>query len=143
MIRRTPQEIADFFGCYVFQGRARDNFYMTKGKPEWNGADFCLHSDGMLSLIDKAVVDIPTGHDWTHLYEPQMVSAETAHTTDTTHLGEVYAHKEYRIVTAHKEIDSEAFSKGVMAWIERGWRPAGGISFDKHGCPYQAMVRGI
>ena len=154
MIKRTPQEIADFFGGYVFQGRDRDSFYMTKGKPGWNGADFTLHCDGMLSLIDKAVVAIPADHDWTHLYEPQNITPESGIINEKSdencqksdlcpHSDEVYTHKEYRIVTAHKEIDSESFSKGVMAWIERGWVPSGGISFDKQGCPYQALVRGV
>ncbi len=149
MIRRTPQEIADFFGCYVFQGRARDNFYMTKGKPEWNGADFCLHSDGMLSLIDKAVVDIPTDHDWTHLYEPKMVSAETAHTTDTPHLGEIYTHREYCIIAENKP--SELMSK-VTEKLDDGWALAGGIAVEhlssnegyvQECLLYQAMVRGV
>ena len=62
---------------------------------------------------------------------------------DNKHQYEVHAQKEYRIVTAHKEIDPESFAKGVMAWVERGWVPAGGISFDKQGRPYQAMVRGV
>ena len=141
MIRRTPQEIADFFGCYVAETES-GFWFMIRHKPSLENGEWITRC-GLPYDIDSNIVEAPADHDWTHLYEPQMVSAETAHTTEAPHLGEVYAHKEYRIVTAHKEIDSEVFSKGVMAWIERGWRPAGGISFDKHGCPYQAMVRGV
>ena len=148
MIKRTPQEIADFFGSYVFQESDRDSFYMTKGKPVWNGADFVLNCDGMLSLIDKSVVDIPADHDWTHLYEPQKNPIEVfkdiqSRRESAPHQSEVHVEKEYMIVTAHKEIDADTFAEGVMIWIRAGWKPCGGISFDKKGCPYQAMVRGV
>lgn len=166
MIKRTPQEIADFFGCYVAQDD-KGAWYAYANKPDmipatdhvrgyWNSVD-----DSCSCLLYECLF-VPENHDWTELYEPQGKEGKTSgkfpcsdnkskdcysdqavSENKPAHLGEVYTHKEYRIVTAHKEIDSESFAKGVMAWVERGWIPTGGISFDKQGCPYQAMVRGV
>ena len=148
MIKRGPQEIADFFGCYVAQNE-KGAWYIYANKPDmipatdhargyWNSVN-----DSCSYLLYESLF-VPENHDWTHLYEPHPYSEKSADSDNKPdHLGEVYTHKEYRIVTAHKEIDSESFAKGVMAWVERGWIPAGGISFDKHGRPYQAMVRGL
>ena len=177
MIKRTPQEIADFFGCYV--ARDSDSYMfelftekpIIEHKPGWwrgNGGDVdCLPN----FIMPKEYY----GKDWTVLYSPDSrtnqqadegISPErgdagsyfgnNAHPdnkvesyyadrpdSDNKHQYEVHTHAEYRIVTAHKEIDPESFAKGVMAWVERGWVPAGGISFDKQGRPYQAMVRGV
>lgn len=166
MIKRTPQEIADFFQCYVAQQGCGDWTLFNKrpslrknfGMMGWEMND---HDNGY-SWIINGWVDAPADYEWTHLYEPQGKEGKTSGNFPCSdnkskdcysdqavsenkpdHLGEVYTHKEYRIVTAHKEIDSESFAKGVMAWVERGWIPTGGISFDKQGCPYQAMVRGV
>lgn len=157
MIKRTPQEIADFFGSYVFQESDRDSFYMTKGKPVWNGADFVLNCDGMLSLIDKSVVDIPADHDWTHLYEPQNMTPESQIINEESdencqksglcpHSGEVYTHKEYIVV--HDSFLSELAAK-VARHMENGWKLQGGVAIrhpenreDSHTF-YQAMVRGV
>lgn len=158
MIKRVPQEIADFFQCYVAQDEDGD-WYMYKDKPMRNeDRGIWVGSIDDPLRIPYMTVEIPDNHFWTMLYEPRSCSekirnsinkeasySEKAPVSENKpdHLGEVYTHKEYRIVTAHKEIDSESFAKGVMAWVERGWIPTGGISFDKQGCPYQAMVRGI
>ena len=34
MIRRDPQEIADFFGCYVAQNPETGGWYLFREKPE-------------------------------------------------------------------------------------------------------------
>lgn len=154
MIKRSPQEIADFFGCYVSQNFSGD-WFVHMDKPIMHKGAWISH-DGI--GFPNQLVEAPDDHDWEILYEPRPYSEKSADSINKeascsekalvsenkpAHLGEVYTQKEYRIVTAHKEIDSESFAKGVMAWVERGWIPAGGISFDKQGCPYQAMVRGI
>ena len=162
MIKRTPQEIADFFGCYVAQDKDGD-WYIYEKAPALELFDAMWKDGGRSAKTPhEAFMAVPDDHDWTHLYEPQGKEGKTSgkfpcsdnkskdcysdqavSENKPDHLGEVYTHKEYRIVTAHKEIDSESFAKGVMAWVERGWIPTGGISFDKQGCPYQAMVRGV
>ena len=162
MIKRTPQEIADFFGCYVFQGRSKDSFYMTQGKPAWNGADFCLHCDGILSLIDEGLVDIPENHDWTYLYEPRPCSTETADSDnkqdaysgkpadsdnkEAPHQSQVHVHQEYDVIYAEYP---ERLSIKVTQLIHEGWKPVGGIVClppahrEDSETFYQAMVRGL
>lgn len=150
MIKRTPQEIADFFGCYVFQGRDRDSFYMTKGKPGGNGADFTLHCDGMLSLIDKSVVDIPADHDWTHLYEPQDITPESGIINEESdencqkddlcpHQSEVHTHKEYQIIEGENTL---MLLYNVNYWLRNGYKLQGS-PFVMNNHVYQAMVRGV
>ena len=150
MIKRTPQEIADFFGCYVFQGHDRDSFYMTKGKPGWNGADFTLHCDGMLSLIDKSVVDIPADHDWTHLYEPQkkdpieVFKDIQSRKESAPHQIEVHVEKEYVLLG---EFQPDTLMQKVDELLKEGFRlygnPWTGPDSNYGYIHYQAMVRGV
>lgn len=162
MIKRTPQEIADFFQCYVSQNFSGD-WFVHMDKPVMHKGAWISH-DGI--GFPNQLVEAPDDHDWAILYEPcvcdtnknaqktheetheetqgyESITPDTSKSVDSPHIGEVYTHKEYHIVSAHKGIDPESFEKGVMAWVERGWKPCGGISFDKEGCPYQAMVRGV
>lgn len=163
MIKRTPQEVADFYQGYVFNSCSALSWVVTPDKPKIVNGEWTWDHDSILWFaLPVYALDVPVNHHWTHLYEPQGKEGKTSGNFPCSdnkskdcysdqavsenkpdHLGEVYTHKEYRIVTAHKEIDSESFAKGVMAWVERGWIPTGGISFDKQGCPYQAMVRGV
>ena len=152
MIKRTPQEIADFFGGYVVQSK-EGLWYMLNSKPKVEGNNWIGNGESSIR-INEGLISVSVNHDWTHLYEPQNITPESGIINEKSdencqksglcpHSGEVYTHKEYRLVEAHKGISPEAFSKGVMAWIERGWEPSGGIAFDKEGKPYQAMVRGL
>lgn len=139
MNSHTPQEWADITGCYVNQDK-NGLWYLHKFKPRllldkgyWDPekrfADFEMN-------IFSVLVSAPADHDWTTLYEPRKAD-------NAPHQSEVFIHKEYRIVKAHKEINPEAFAQGVAVWLNSGWKPCGGIAFDKEGCPYQAMVRGV
>lgn len=165
MIKRTPQEIADFFGCYVFQGCDRDNFYITKGKPGWNGADFVLHCDGMLSLIDKSVVDIPSDYDWTVLYSPNLGTNQQADegiSPESGDAGSYYGtdpHPDNKVesyyqnrpdfdnkhqyeVHAHREYKvvcytyENSLNEAVTSMMSEGWKPQGSIAIVYLGETY-------
>ena len=149
MIRRSPQEIADFFGCYIAKRNNLSLWTLYSEKPElngdgWKGSPLMIRGD-----LHPSLVNVPPDHDWTHLYEPQkkdpieVFKDIQSRRESAQHQSEVHVEKEYMIVTAHKEIDADTFAEGVMIWIRAGWKPCGGISFDKKGCPYQAMVRGV
>ena len=70
MIKRTPQEIADFFGCYVVMDKS-GRWYVYRNKPEivekdnvWdNLTGYCLY-------LDSYFIDTPANHDWHTFYEP-------------------------------------------------------------------------
>ena len=110
MIKRTPQEIADFFQCYVAQDEDGD-WYMYKDKPMRNeDRGIWVGSIDDPLRIPYMTVEIPDNHFWTMLYEPRSCSekirnsinkeasySEKAPVSENKpdHLGEVYTHKEY------------------------------------------------
>ena len=69
MIRRTPQEIADFFGCYVAETES-GFWFMIRHKPSLENGEWITRC-GLPYDIDSNIVEAPADHDWTHLYEPQ------------------------------------------------------------------------
>ena len=72
MIKRTPQEIADFFGCYVVMDKS-GRWYVYRNKPERREKDNVWDNlTGYCLYLDSYFVDIPANHDWTTLYEPAI-----------------------------------------------------------------------
>lgn len=72
MIKRTPQEIADFFGCYVVMDKS-GRWYVYRNKPERREKDNVWDNlTGYCLYLDCYFVDIPANHDWTTLYEPAL-----------------------------------------------------------------------
>lgn len=79
IIKRSPQEIADIFQCYVVQASKYEgsSFRCSAEKPK-------LSPDGerweMKSWIDipDELIEIPENHIWTQLYEPQPCSGEAS-----------------------------------------------------------------
>lgn len=72
MSKRTPQEIADFFGCYVVMDKI-GIWYAYPNKPEIREEDECWFEPLSFSLyLNDYFIDIPANHDWTTLYEPAI-----------------------------------------------------------------------
>lgn len=82
--RRTPQEIADFFNCYVAMDE-KGSWYMHEHAPMLKPIDrmkpidriwVCKHGESLLlySLCSDAlnILDIPEDHNWRTLYRPHM-----------------------------------------------------------------------
>ena len=159
MIERTPQEIADFFQCYVAQDEnglwyingCKPELKIEEGywKPQRTPDDFEIN-------IFSILVSAPADHDWTHLYEPNyQKEADSDNKPDSyyqdspkvdnkpDHLGEVYTHKEYQLVYS----DTPAgLSAAVTKLIGRGWSLYGSPFAMPYGAEfyhYQAMVRGV
>lgn len=186
MIKRTPQEIADFFQLYVAMNE-NGAWYGFGVRPIMEESTWRVNNKGF-TFIPEGMIDIPFTHDWKHIYEPRSLSEKadsynyegdlykeirdlikflkeiqdykgkteedllryesitsgTSKPVDSPHIGEVYIHKnEYNVVCGYKGMAMDTFIKGVMAWVGGGWTPIGGISFDKDGHMYQAMVRGV
>ena len=139
MIRRAPQAFADFFGCSVAQD-SDGSWYLFDEKPiQWGVYGTWSTGDGRALDITEFVIT-PKDHDWTILYEPHSDNKDSSYYSKQADSDNK---PEYHTITAHAEIDMEEFEQGVMVWIERGWKPSGGISFDKRGCPHQVVVRGL
>ena len=101
MNQHTPQEWADWTGCCVAQDED-EGFWMFPDKPKIDLISKCWgETDDFCICIPEELVEIPDDHKWTHLYEPRKAD-------NAPHQSEVFIHKEYRIVKAHKEINPEA-----------------------------------
>lgn len=146
MTKRTPQEIADFFGCYVFEAETEGDFYVTKQKPIQDYDCYVMSvDDGALGILSE-FVSFPADHDRTHLYEPQSGNQGKTEEDFPNHAKEVYTHKEYRIVSA--VADTEDLDSKVTKLLNEGWKPIGGVAFSQYDDNhyetfYQAMVRGV
>ena len=143
MIKRTPQEIADFFGCYVAQTFSGDWFVWISN----NGIGF-----------PNQLVDAPADHDWEQQYEPRKITPESGIINEEfgkncqkpdlyTCQSEVHTHKEYRVICADNQ---EKLQDKVTLAINEGWKCQGGvyvqdrshIAHVNFAFFYQAMVRG-
>lgn len=71
MIKRTPQEIADFYGCYVAQDKDGD-WYIYEKAPVADLSEAIWRDGGRSAETPhEAFMAVPENHDWTKLYEPQ------------------------------------------------------------------------
>ena len=162
MNKRTPQEIADFFGCYVVQDRDTGSWGLCENKVELGETGWRWYTAGNIIPLSPDIVIAPADHDWTKLYEPrysenQPISdnkpdpyyADPADSDNKApQQSEVYTHQEYCIL-AHNF--SRTLSKMVIENMGKGWRPVGGVAVEplsgEYNHPecvfYQAMVRGV
>ena len=158
MNRRTPQEIADFFGSYVASDR-NGQWFMFKVKPDINKAQgwWTAGKEEEESMLSHRMVIVPSNHDWTHLYEPHSDNKSESSYADQAdsdnkpdHLGEVYSEREYTVIDAGHPYGVIGI---VNDYMSKGWKPVGGIAVEHLPIAdgyindsahfYQAMVRGV
>lgn len=89
MIKKTPQEIADFFQCYVAQDK-NGTWCLFEDKPEIDEdvAIWLLPQKGNAGLLVKSCVNPQKDHHWTHLYEPRLSTKSENSVLDTQKLAE-------------------------------------------------------
>lgn len=168
MIKRTPQEIADFFGCYVVQSGENGDWYAMLYKPtrHENGWAYTFVTDVM--VINEQLISSSTNHDWTHLYEPhntheltheeRMEAPHSDNKSDACyadkadsdnkaqHQSEVFAHRGYCVI---RNETAAGLSAQASRLIDKGYEPVGGVAIGyEHGVSlrqffYQAMARGV
>lgn len=161
MIKRTPQEIADFTGCYVAQ-TATGYWFLSEEKPP-------LRSYGWITRdrydLPDVFVDVPEGHSWDHLYEPRGKEGKTeedfpcsgkqadsdnkqdaysgkpadSDNKEAPHQSQVHVHQEYAMLSYYS---SESLAKAVNGFLGDGWKLYGN-PFAGENCLYQAIVRGL
>ena len=152
MIKRTPQEIADFFGCYVVQSREDGDWYVMLHKPirHENGWAYAFDTDVM--VINEQLISVPANHDWTHLYEPQkkdpievfkdIQSRRNINAESDPHASQVYIGPEYKMLCGDEAGDGGYIGDLVNGYLAKGWRLYG-APFYGNGFIWQAMVRGV
>ena len=143
MIKRTPQEIADFFGCYVAQDEA-GSWFLYQDKPALINESWSVPENSIL-LRNEELINVPGNHHWRCLYEPRMQKPERP-----DHASEVFIHKEYVVAEGNRTQD---LSRKVNILLNHGWKLQGGVAVEylpesdgyKEGSEifYQAMVRGV
>ena len=74
MIKRTPQEIADFFQGYVAQDRD-GKWYIYFEKPVL-GPDLWISAGGMAISLNRFIKE-EFEHSWTTLYEPRDITPKS------------------------------------------------------------------
>ena len=146
MIKRTPQEIADFCQGYVFNSCSALSWVVTPDKPKIVNGEWTWDHDSILWFsLPVYALDVPADHHWTHLYEPNY-QKEADSDNKPDHLGEVYVHKEYCVI--RNETAARLCAQATRL-IDKGYEPVGGIAIGyEYGVSprqffYQAMVRGV
>ena len=77
MIKRSPQEIADFYGAYVAQDKDGD-WYLYEKAPVLDLSEAMWRDGGRSAKAPhEAFMAVPKNHDWTKLYEPQGKEGKT------------------------------------------------------------------
>lgn len=149
MIRRTPQEIADFFGCYVAQD---DNgwWWAYENKPilveeQWE-------CNGMCFEIAENPIDIPDDHIWTKLYSPNVSKNPTGSTVSEMENVEDISEKETTRedsaeITQAKDSYVVAYGDciagltgSVNAYLSEGYKLYENLVVD-NGEFYQSMIK--
>ena len=75
MIRRTPQEIADFFQGYIAQDRD-GKWYIYFEKPVLGPDDLWISAGGMAISLNRFIKE-EFEHSWTTLYEPRDITPKS------------------------------------------------------------------
>lgn len=143
MIKRSSQEIADFFGCKV-----QVNPYIFSAGL-WDPND---ESKECVGYLNHKLIHMSNTDDDKLTYEPQKNQEKSdnkngsyyqdSENSDNKHQSEVYVNKEYCVVGAS---DFDSLKKRVQNMMRSGWKPQGGIAVEhlKDVFFYQAMVSGV
>ena len=140
MIKKSPQEIADFFGVYVAQDNEGKQWNLFADKPQQIGV--CWYAE-----LEDGGVDY--GMDITDFINVSAYQQTPIcwRMDNAPHQSNVYLHPEngsYRTVTGYTLSE---FDNKVHAAMKEGWKP---ISIHVHSFEnaskvifYMAMVRGL
>ena len=162
MIKRDPQEVADFLGVYVAQDEDGD-WYIFCEKPELNNS--CnVWSGGWYMLLNPDIIAIPKAHNWRLLYEPQGKQEKSEGNSlnsgkkdgscyqdfadsdnNAPHQSEVYVGERYVLLG---EFNPDTLMQKVQEYLNKGYmlygNPWTGPDTGSYGyIHYQAMVRGL
>lgn len=149
MIKRSPQEIADFFGCEV------------QVHPYKNSVNLWAPNGGIkegLGYLKHKLIHMSNTADDKLTYKPQETQENSEGNSPNSenkggpcyqdfadsdnyapHQSEVHTHKDYIILWADNRMK---LAMDVVDNMTDGWEPLGGVAVDQ-AFFYQAMVRGV
>lgn len=158
MLKRTPQEIADFTGCWVAQ-TPTGHWFIAKKRPLLRSYGWFIHIENRYDLPEE-VVDVPEGHSWNHLYGPQGKEGKTeedfpcsAETADSDNKQDAYSGKPadsdnkdpievFKDIQARHQSEVHVHQEYTVVFnmtlsslcdfvnkhIAEGWKPQGGVT---------------
>ena len=150
MTRRTPQEIADFLGCYIAQD-VNQNWWAYIKKP-FIGDRMWFTSDGVAIANVNFLIETPEDHVWTKLYIPNVSENPTGSTVSEMENVEGISEKETAIKDSEKieqASDSyivvyydclEGLVENVNAYLSEGYVLCGNLVVDSNEF-YQPMIK--
>lgn len=143
MIRRTPQEIADFFGCYVAQN-GNGYWYAYEKEPTIVGTVWESPSNSGSGMIGMDLIARSDHPDWTKLYSPNVSENPTGSTVSKTENVEVISEKE---TTSNKDDYVLAYGDciagltgSVNTYLSEGYMLCGNLVVDGNNF-YQPMIK--
>ena len=150
IIKRDPQEIADFFGGYVAQNRNGEWNLFYSSEPYIDDVYGTWEDDALEIYIDSKLIDVSEGHDWQTLYKPQPIDAIKVFKSiqerknSAPHQSDVHVHSGYKTVTGYSLSE---FDRKVNDAISEGWKPLSMAIFPVvpsiGTVYYMAMVRDV
>lgn len=153
MIRRTPQEIADFFGCYVAQDEDL-SWWIYRNMP-CIAKDSWVFSNGMTVEIDESLIsliEVPEDHVWTKLYSPNVSENPTGSTVSEMEKVVGISEKETTKMDSAKIAQAtssyiviyydclEGLTENVNAYLSEGYVLCGNLVVDSNEF-YQPMIK--
>ena len=157
MIKRTPQEIAYFFQCYVAQdGTGYWFVYENRPQPSSRYEIWSCPVGDRCCILGK-LIDAHSDHDWTMLYEPYSTKPADPDNKEASysgkapvsenkpdHTSEIYTEKEFKLIPAFDPARLEAM---ISDYLNDGFTLYGNpfvVEDRKYGpMIIQAMVRGV
>lgn len=154
MIKRTPQEISDFFGCYVAQDDER-NWWIYENKPFLDGD--CWQSDGKCFEVEEYLIeiDVPEDHIWTKVYSPNASENLTCSSSTVSKMEKIVgiSEKETSSIADNKEQhvtypqyivacggSLATIEESVNFYMSEGYLPFGSLGVNGHWI-YQPMIK--
>ena len=110
MILRDPQDVCNFFGC--FMAKPEEDYYnLYAVRPEIHGIDY--DNEHVVGWIMADVIGCePDEYDYPKIWEPHVLFDHTA---------EIYHRPEYRLVRG----SFESISAEMTKLSRQGWYPSG------------------
>ena len=152
MIKRTPQEIADFFGCYVAQDE-NGEWWVYVNKPILEEDHWATSNEDAFEIGDLPIeIEVPKDHVWTKLYSPNVSENPTGSTVSEMENVEDISEKETTRedsaeITQAKDSYVVAYGDciagltgSVNAYLSEGYFTLGNLVIDK-GEFYQSMIK--
>lgn len=152
MIERTPQEIADFFGCYVAQDEGGE-WWVYVNKPILKEDHWATLNEDAFEIGDLPIeIEVPEDHVWTKLYSPNVSENPTCSTVsemeNVVDISEKETSRQDSAKIAQTK-DSYVIAYGdciavltgsVNAYLSEGYFTLGNLVIDK-GEFYQSMIK--